>query len=329
VKEVNSTVVPIRLQIRNFLSYGDEKIDLSGVHMAALIGNNGAGKSALLDAMTWALFGKARSNRNQELLRKGATEMSVTLEFDVDGQLYRVRRQFSRKSRSHNVTLEQSVNGKWRSVVHERVKTVEQEIQKLLRMDYDTFVNTVFMPQGQSGMFMDLDPAERRDLLAQVLGLEVYEELAGRAREQVRVLSGQINESQQRLQQIETELSQKPQVVKEFERKRQERDHTEQMLRQTDDEIKQVQKRREELLAQKAKVEQLRNERKTLTQQISEAQKDKQGFEDRLEQWNKVIAREGQITEAWKKFLQAQEAERVLSEKASQLHELEQRRHQL
>lgn len=324
-------MVPIKLQIRNFLSYGDppQEIDLSGVHMAALVGNNGAGKSALLDAMTWALFGRARSNRNQELLRKGATEMSITLEFDVDGQLYRVRRQFSKKSGSHNVNLEQSINGEWRSIVHGGIRVVEQEIQKLLRMDYDTFVNTVFIPQGQSGMFMDLGPAERRDLLAQVLGLDVYEELADKAKEQVRTLSRQIDEGQQRLKQIETEINQIPQVVKEFERKRQERDHTEQMLRQTDEEIKQVQKRREELLTQKVKVEQLRNEEKTLAQQMAEAQKDKQKFEERLEQWNKVIVREGQITEAWKKFCQAQETERVLSEKARQLHELEQQRHQI
>ncbi|MFN3420538.1 MAG: hypothetical protein ACK40X_02265, partial [Armatimonadota bacterium] len=63
-------------------------------------------------------------------------------------------------------------------------------------------------------------------------------------------------------------------------------------------------------------------------QQISEAQRDRQKFEERLEQWNKVIANEGQITEAWKKFHQAQEMERMLSEKARQLHELERQRHQ-
>jgi ATPase involved in DNA repair len=92
-------MVPIRLQLRNFLSYGDnppQEIDLQGVHMAALVGNNGAGKSSLLDAITWALFGEARSNRNEQLLRQGANEMSVTFEFEVEGQIYRVRRRFSR-----------------------------------------------------------------------------------------------------------------------------------------------------------------------------------------------------------------------------------------
>ena len=175
-------MVPIRLQLRNFLSYGDnppQEIDLQGFHMAALVGNNGSGKSALLDAITWALFGKARSG-NKQLLRQGANEMSVTFEFEVEGQLYRVRRRFSRKSEAHIAILEQQLDGKkWRPILTEnKVKAVNEEIQRLLGMDYDTFVNTVFMPQGRSGEFMNLDPSERRDLLAQLLGLEAYEKLA-------------------------------------------------------------------------------------------------------------------------------------------------------
>jgi len=323
-------MVPVKLRIRNFLSYGDppQEIDLRGVHMAALVGNNGAGKSALLDAMTWALFGQARSDQ-YKLLRKGAVDMSVVLEFDVDGQIYRVRRRFSRKTGKSDADLEQLVgDGRWRSVVT-KSRDVTREIQKLLRMDYDTFVNTVFMLQGQSGRFMSLKPAERHKLLARVLGLDVYEKLAEKAREQVRTLNGQINEGQRLLSLIETEISQIPHVVEEFEKKRRERDHMEQMLRQTDEEIKQVQKKREDLLARKAELERLRNEEKMHLQQIAETQREIREFEGRLEQWNKVLDKEQQITEAMRKFLQVQEAERVLSEKAGQLRELEQKRHQL
>jgi exonuclease SbcC len=326
-------MVPVRLQLRNFLSYGDnppQEIDLQGVHMAALVGNNGAGKSALLDAITWALFGKARSG-NDQLLRQGANEMSVTFEFEVEGQLYRVRRRFSRKSRTHTVVLEQQLDGKrWRPIVTEsKVRAVDEEIQRLLGMDYDTFVNTVFMPQGRSGEFMNLDPSERRDLLAQLLGLEDYEKLAEKARERAKTLSGQINEGEKHLKDIESELSQKPQIVAEFEKKQRERDHAEQVLRQMDEEIAHVQRTRENLLAVKARLELLRSEKQTIQKQIESDQKDLNELEIQLQRWQKVLAQEAQIVEAWKKFQQVQQAEQALSEKAKQLMELEQQKHRL
>jgi len=326
-------MVPVRLQLRNFLSYGDnppQEIDLQGVHMAALVGNNGAGKSALLDAITWALFGKARSG-NDQLLRQGANEMSVTFEFEVEGQLYRVRRRFSRKSRTHTVVLEQQLDGKrWRPIVTEsKVRAVDEEIQRLLGMDYDTFVNTVFMPQGRSGEFMNLDPSERRDLLAQLLGLEDYEKLAEKARERAKTLSGQISEGEKHLKDIESELSQKPQIVAEFEKKQRERDHAEQVLRQMDEEIAHVQRTRENLLAVKARLELLRSEKQTIQKQIESDQKDLNELEVQLQRWQKVLAQEAQIVEAWKKFQQVQQAEQALSEKAKQLMELEQQKHRL
>jgi DNA repair protein SbcC/Rad50 len=327
-------MVPIRLQLRNFLSYGDnppQEIDLQGVHMAALVGNNGAGKSALLDAITWALFGEARSNRNEQLLRQGANEMSVTFEFEVEGQIYRVRRRFSRRNKSHTATLEQQVDGKkWRSIVTEsKVRLVGEEIQRLLRMDYDTFVNTVFMPQGRSGEFMSLDPSERRDLLAQLLGLEAYEELAEKAREQFKTLSGQISEGEKQLRDIEIELSQRPQIVLEFERKQQEREHMAQMLAQIDEEIAHVQKKRENLLAVKAQLEQLKSQKQTIQRQIETDRKDLSDFERQRQQWQKVLSQEAQIVEEWRKFLQVQQTEEILSEKLKRLRELEQKRHQL
>jgi exonuclease SbcC len=298
--------------------------------MAALVGNNGAGKSALLDAITWALFGKARSG-NDQLLRQGANEMSVTFEFEVEGQLYRVRRRFSRKSRTHTVVLEQQLDGKrWRPIVTEsKVRAVDEEIQRLLGMDYDTFVNTVFMPQGRSGEFMNLDPSERRDLLAQLLGLEDYEKLAEKARERAKTLSGQISEGEKYLKDIESELSQKPQIVAEFEKKQRERDHAEQVLRQMDEEIAHVQSTRENLLAVKARLELLRSEKQTIQKQIESDQKDLNELEIQLQRWQKVLAQEAQIVEAWKKFQQVQQAEQALSEKAKQLMELEQQKHRL
>ncbi len=85
------------ITLHNFMSYADAHVDLRSVSVACLSGQNGAGKSALLDAITWALWEEGRSS-SDELVRLGEKEMWVDLVFDYEGRSYRVRR--SRLKRS-------------------------------------------------------------------------------------------------------------------------------------------------------------------------------------------------------------------------------------
>ena len=94
-------MIPLSLSLRNFLSYGENvpTLDFTAFHVACISGRNGHGKSALLDAMTWALWGEARKattdrTPNDGLLRIGATEMNVAFEFDLEGERYRVSRSY-------------------------------------------------------------------------------------------------------------------------------------------------------------------------------------------------------------------------------------------
>ena len=84
-------MIPVRLELQNFLAYrSPQPIVLDGVHLACLTGANGAGKSSLLDAITWALWGKARTRRDNDLVHLGTGEMYVQLDFIHEGQKYRV-----------------------------------------------------------------------------------------------------------------------------------------------------------------------------------------------------------------------------------------------
>ena len=342
-------MVPIRLQIRNFLSYGEppQEINFEGIPLVALVGPNGAGKSSLLDAITWALFGDAlrfgprreikwssitetKARGNEELIRKGATEMSVSLEFEVDGQKFRVHRRFSRRSGKQEATLEQFNGEKWHTIVAKSgVTTVNKEIKRLLRMDSDTFIRTAIIRQGESGEFMKLGSVERRDFLAKTLDLGVYEELAEKAKKQVEFLTGQINEGERRIGEIKSELQKRAQTQQEFEKKEREREHMEIALKQLDEEISQVQQRREKLLAEKARLEQLLSEQKSIQQNIAELQKTITDYQSQLERWEEILTREGQIVEEWQEFSRVQKVEAALTEKANKLRELEQQRHQL
>ncbi len=80
-------MIPTKLVLHNFLPYrGEVSLDLRAVRVACITGDNGAGKSSLLDAITWSLWGKARGAAERDLMSLGTTEMGVDFQFVLGGQ---------------------------------------------------------------------------------------------------------------------------------------------------------------------------------------------------------------------------------------------------
>lgn len=181
-------MIPLRLRLTNFLSYREmpEPLDLESVHLACLSGPNGHGKSALLDAITWSLWGRARgseSGQDQErLIRDGADAMSVEFVFALEGQTFRVVRTRWRNGKGDIGFTVQAADGSWTDMAGEGKKDTQARIIEHLGMDYETFVASAFILQGKADMFTTLEPAKRKDVLAKILGLEIYERLTDLAR---------------------------------------------------------------------------------------------------------------------------------------------------
>ena len=180
-------MLPISLSLSNFLSYRDAAptLHLDGIRVACLCGPNGNGKSALLDAVTWALWGKARGQRHEQLLHHGQTEMQVELVFDVGSERYRISRRYSQARRNPQSSLElavQTADGEFRAITGDTIRATEGQIERLINMDYVTFVNSAFLLQGRADEFTMATPGVRKDVLAKVLGLGRYDELSERAR---------------------------------------------------------------------------------------------------------------------------------------------------
>src|SRR5258708_17889286 len=86
-------MIPLRLELTNFLAYRQPApLDFTGIHVAVLCGENGAGKSSLLDAMTWAIWGRSRAKTDTELVHQGQTEMRVEFTFALGEQVYKMVR---------------------------------------------------------------------------------------------------------------------------------------------------------------------------------------------------------------------------------------------
>ena len=206
-------MIPLALTLHNFMPYRDPApLDFSGIHVACLSGDNGAGKSALLDAMTWVLWGRARTRRDDELIHQGQTEMSVEFTFALAGNTYRVVR--ARKAGTRGSSLldlqVQTPEAKFRTISEPTIRETEKKITHLLRLDYDTFINSSFLLQNRADEFTVKTPAERKQVLADILGLgqwQVYEE---HAKDRIRQVEGGIERAKAELDRIDEELAQRP-----------------------------------------------------------------------------------------------------------------------
>ena len=164
-------MIPVKLELTNFLAYRTPNpLDLTGLHLACLAGANGAGKSSLLDAITWSLWGKARARRDDDLIHGDEIEMQVRLTFRLMENTYRVTRYRSRKGRgSSELSLEVQDDGNWRVLSGSTIRETQQRITELLRLDYDTFINSAFLVQGHADEFTKKTPGDRKAILEAAL----------------------------------------------------------------------------------------------------------------------------------------------------------------
>ncbi len=184
-------MIPVKLTVQNFLSYTDPApLEFGAFNVACLVGDNGAGKSALLDAVTFALFGRARGcedGRNQErLIHDRADDTTVDLEFRLNDSLFRITRSRNRKGKG-DLRFLVSDGGDWRNIAGETMRETEERIASTLRMDYRTFTASAFFVQGRAEDFLArMRPDERKDVFARLLDLGVYERLEEAARSRAR-----------------------------------------------------------------------------------------------------------------------------------------------
>ena len=193
-------MIPLKLTIQNFLSYGPtpQVIDFTRYRLICLSGKNGHGKSALLDAITWALWGQARkvnaqSKPDQGLLRLGQTDMMVCLDFIFNSQGYRVRRMYSTKYGKPSAHVDfgtyNAQTDSYASLTEKTIRKTQEKIEQMIGLDYEAFINSSFLRQGQANEFSKKLPKERKDVLANILGLNRYEKAKKLAAEKIRTLS--------------------------------------------------------------------------------------------------------------------------------------------
>ncbi|MEM8714804.1 MAG: AAA family ATPase [Cyanobacteria bacterium P01_G01_bin.4] len=200
-------MVPLQISLSNFLSYSHAVLDFSQLHTACICGHNGAGKSAILEGLTWGIWGQSRVGADDLVIRQGTTEAAVDITYRSFGQTYRILR---RRSLAGHGSLEWQIQTDrgWRSLTQKGMRATQQAIQAQLRLDYNTFVNSAYLRQGRADEFTVKRPGERKRLLAEMLQLEQYDRLAEQCRERMRAAKVDIEFFRQRYRQHQEQLEQ-------------------------------------------------------------------------------------------------------------------------
>ena len=177
---------PVRLEVEGFTAFrGPTVVDFTDADLFALVGPTGAGKTSVIDALTFALYGgvpRLDDRRKVEpVISQNLTEARVRLDFTVDGVGYTVVR-VVRRTRTAASTKEARLERDG-EVLAGTADEVTAAVTDLLGLSFDHFTTCVSLPQGQFARFLHDKPASRQDLLVKLLGLGLYERVAAVARE--------------------------------------------------------------------------------------------------------------------------------------------------
>ena len=199
-------MIIVRLQISGFLSYNERvEIDFNDFTLACISGENGAGKSSLLEAITWALFGEAR-RKDDAVINLRAKTAEVILDFDYEGARYQVQRS---KTRDKSTLLEfrmRSTDATWHALTEATMRATEDLIRRTLHLDYETFINASFFLQGKADLFAQQRPGDRKRILSGILGLDIWEEYREEAARRRREMENELALIRTQIEDIDNEL---------------------------------------------------------------------------------------------------------------------------
>ena len=162
-----------RLRMNNFKSHEQTVIQFDK-GISVIVGENGAGKSTILEAISFALFKQHTGKKIDDLVRNNANSMSIELEFSSNNRDYKIVREKKSSLKSSLFKRASSEGGYMHVCTGDR--EVASEIRQILDIDSDLFLNAIYIRQGEIAELVDKTPAEKKQLIGKLLGLDSMEE---------------------------------------------------------------------------------------------------------------------------------------------------------
>ncbi len=188
---------PVKFEFSNMFSYGEKNIlDFTKLEdVYGLFAANASGKSSLMDALCFTVFDKsARAFKATHVMNSQKMSFSGKFTFEINNVHYVIERE-GKRDKKNNVKVDVNfykLNGDEKVSLNSEARRSTNEIIRDYLGDYDDFVLTTLALQGNQGSFIDMGQTERKELLSQFIGLNLFDKLASLAADKTKELSGAV-----------------------------------------------------------------------------------------------------------------------------------------
>lgn len=185
-----------QVKLNGFISFVDETIDFRNFHVALVFGPNGEGKSALLESIPFCFWGIGRGKTLSDYINDNCDTLRAETIFLMENVRYKKVRQYGKSGNINELYIDgNTVNlesAKWKLISDDTKRKTDKELSNILGLDYDIFSNSIFFGQKEASSFIDGSASDRKELLCNLLGIQVYEDAESIAKNKIRDLESTI-----------------------------------------------------------------------------------------------------------------------------------------
>ena len=160
------------VELENFKSHLNTRVDFE-TGISIIMGDNGAGKSSILESISFALFKEYASKKMDKLINNDKNQMQVTVLFIANGRTYKVVRKRKRNSSPESMLYVKD-NGRF-LVIEKGDAAVSEEIERIIDLDKNLFLNAVYVKQGEIANLVTKNPSEKKEMMGRLLGVDDLE----------------------------------------------------------------------------------------------------------------------------------------------------------
>jgi exonuclease SbcC len=256
------------VKLHNFLSHKDTELSFDN-GVTVFIGENGAGKSSIIEAITFALFGKTRRGAIEDVIRDGETQAVTQIYFEVNGKKYQAIKKI------HGSTSPQELLDDNSLPIAKGKEKVSEEIKKIIGLDYDTLGIASIVPQGQLTEIIQSDNGIKlRSLIDKVIGTGKYSAAEKGLGEGITAfreyLTEKYNNTDEDVENVQMEINHAEKIIA---NSKPQKEKLEEMAESFKEKIKKLQEKKEELSVNYEKIIHLKDKEdnvwKSIKQEIS------------------------------------------------------------